>query len=129
MKTRKELYKTTEYWLENIQNDIYDHVHKYMQENNLNKAGLAKELGFSRSYVTQILNGEFNFSTKKLIELSLAIGKAPLIKYDNIEDFIDKKEKELDFLKNGMQVTYNVNDVGLGGIEIDELSKDYTWYE
>lgn len=97
MKKREGLYRTTEYWLENIQNDVYRHVHEYMEEKNLNKAGLARDLGFSRPYITQVLNGEFNFSLKKLIELSLAIGMAPMIKFKGIEDFISTKENDLDY--------------------------------
>ncbi len=124
MKKREELYKTTEYWLENIQNDIFKNVHEYMDTNNLSKADLAKELGFSRSYITQILNGEFNFSIKKLIELSLAIGRAPIVEYELLEDAIDRKEKELEFFTNGLKVSYNVNNVNLGGVKMEELIQD-----
>jgi plasmid maintenance system antidote protein VapI len=95
MKSREELYQTKEYWLESIQNEIFIQLEDFMQENNLNKAGLAKELGVSRAYITQILNGEFNFSLKKLIELSLAIGKVPNLHFQDMNEFINKKEEQL----------------------------------
>ncbi|WKK75901.2 helix-turn-helix transcriptional regulator [Marivirga salinae] len=125
MKKREELYKTTEYWLENIQNDIYRHVQEYMEENNLNKAGLARELGFSRPYITQVLNGEFNFSLKKLIELSLAVGKVPIINFKMLEDFIVSKEDDLNYLQNGLHVSFNINNVQLGETRIEEESQQF----
>ncbi len=111
MKQRKELFKTPEYWLENIQNEIFRNVYSYMENADLNKAGLAKKLGFSRSYITQVLNGNFNFSLKKMIELSLAIGKVPKIEFENVESYVFDKEQRLDRLEKGMQVSYNYNDL------------------
>jgi transcriptional regulator with XRE-family HTH domain len=40
-----------------------------MKANNLNQGDVAKKLGVSNAYVSQILNGNFNFTLKKLIEL------------------------------------------------------------
>lgn len=108
---REELYRTPEYWLETIQNDIFRKVYEYMEENDLNKSALAKKLGFSRAYITQVLNGEFNFSIKKLIELSLAIDKVPLVEFEEVEDFIADKEKELDKMRGGMSISFNINDM------------------
>lgn len=119
MKQREELYRTSEYWLETIQNEIFREVYQYMSDNNLNKAGFAKKMGFSRAYITQVLNGEFNFSLKKLIELSMAINKAPKVDFEDIDKFITEKENELNNMKYGMRVSYDdsdlrdVNDLGL----------------
>lgn len=110
MKQRQELYKTSEYWLENIQNEIFRNVYEYMEKNNLNKAALAQELGYSRAYITQVLNGDFNFSIKKLIELSLAIGKAPRVRFQEIDNFIIEKEKELDHIQHGFHLSFNYGD-------------------
>ena len=44
----------------------------------------------SKGYISQILNGKFNFTLKKLIEISLAIGVIPQIKYRKITDFIEE---------------------------------------
>lgn len=95
MKPRNELYRTKEYWMESIQNDLYFHLATYMKENGLNKADLAKEFGVSRAYITQILNGEFNFSLKKLVELSLAIGMVPRLHFQSIAKYEKEKEAQL----------------------------------
>ncbi len=75
----KSLFKSKSYWIDKIQNDLYGQVEQYMKENGMNKLDLAKQLGVSKGYVSQILNGQFDHKLSKLVELYLAIGKAPLI--------------------------------------------------
>ena len=56
-----------------------------MKSRKLNRSQLAEHLGCSRSYVSQILNGDTNLSLEKLYEISLAIGKVPLVQYEDLE--------------------------------------------
>lgn len=81
MLSKKDLYKTSEYWVEELQNEIYRQVTDYMQKYNLNQNELAEKWGVSKGYVSQILKGSCNFSLKKLVELSLALEKAPIVQY------------------------------------------------
>ncbi len=91
---KDKLLKTPEYWFEELQNEIFRQVSEYMQKNKLNQVGLAKKLGVSKGYISQILNGNANFSLKKLVELSLAIDKVPTIKYTVLAQR-DKSEKSI----------------------------------
>ena len=81
MFTKEELFESPAYLLTLYQNEIFREVHGYMQENGITQKELAKKLGVSDAYVSQILNGKFNFTLKKLIELGLAIGRIPKIKF------------------------------------------------
>ena len=81
MFTKEELFESPAYLLTLYQNEIFREVHGYMQENGITQKELAIKLGVSDAYVSQILNGKFNFTLKKLIELGLAIGKIPKIKF------------------------------------------------
>lgn len=81
MFTQEELFESPTYLLTLYQNEIFREVHGYMQEKGITQKELAKKLGVSDAYVSQILNGKFNFTLKKLIELGLAIGKIPKIKF------------------------------------------------
>ena len=52
----------------------------------MNKAQLAEYLGCTKGYVTQLLNGEFDHKLSKFVELSLAIGKVPEIRFTEEEE-------------------------------------------
>jgi transcriptional regulator with XRE-family HTH domain len=81
MLSKEELIKHPEYWMEKIQNEIYRELVTYMEKEGLNRKELAKRLGVSKGYVSQILNGDCNFSLKKLIKLALAIDKFPVFNF------------------------------------------------
>lgn len=93
--TREELLKTPEYWFEQAQNELYRQVTEFMKKEGINQTQLAEKLGVSKGYISQIMKGEFNYTLKKLIELSLAIGKVPAIEYKSICEIIreDKNAK------------------------------------
>lgn len=87
---REELLKTPEYWFEQAQNELYRQVTEFMREERINQTQLAEKLGVSKGYISQIMKGEFNYTLKKLIELSMAIGKVPRIDYKDINDVINE---------------------------------------
>jgi len=99
-----ELVQTPEYWLETIQNEIFRQVTAYLKANNLTQTQLAKQLGVSKGYISQIMEGEFNYTLKKLIEISLAIGKAPIIEFKPLAGFT---QAENDLVTSGQNSTFN----------------------
>ncbi|MBI3509497.1 MAG: helix-turn-helix transcriptional regulator [Bacteroidetes bacterium] len=86
MRSKEQLLKRPNYLLARYQNEIYRQLADYMEKNNLSQRDVAKALEVSDAYISQVLNGEFNFTLKKLIELALLIDKVPLL------DFVDKHE-------------------------------------
>jgi transcriptional regulator with XRE-family HTH domain len=86
MLSKKELLKDPNYLLSTYQLEIYRQILLYKKENDLTQKELANKLNVSDAYISQILNGNFNFTLKKLIELGLMMGKIPHI------EFIDEKE-------------------------------------
>ena len=92
--TREKLLKSPAYWFEYEQNELFRQVTEYMDKENINQTELAAKLNVSKGYVSQILNGNFNYTLKKLIELCLAIGLVPEIKFTKVEDVI-KKDAQL----------------------------------
>lgn len=93
MLDQQELLKYPNYLLSNYQLEIYRQLALYMKERNLKKKDMAKELKVSGPYISQILNGEFNFTLKKLIELALAIGKVPYLEFITPTEYW-RREKE-----------------------------------
>ena len=95
MLKREELVKKREYWLETIQNEIFRQVTAYLKDNNMTQNQLAEQLGVTKGYVSQIMKGEFNYTLKKLIELSLAVGKAPVINFTPLAEIISTESKKV----------------------------------
>jgi predicted XRE-type DNA-binding protein len=90
MLSKEELLNHPDYLLTKYQNAIYREVTDYMETNGLNQSDLAKKLNVSNSYVSQVINGNFNFTLKKLIELGLSIGKIPKIEFVSVDEFWGK---------------------------------------
>src|SRR5690349_7823782 len=88
MLSREEILSTPEYWFEEAQNELYRQVIEYKEKKGINQTQLAKELGVSKGYISQVLKGEFNYTLKKLMELSIAVGKVPQIEYKPLEQIL-----------------------------------------
>lgn len=97
--TRKELLSAPEFWLDQAQNELFRQLKSFMDAENLNQTELAKKLGVSKGYVSQILNGNFNYTLRKLIELSLAIGLVPVLRYEPLTAITKRGVKSR---KNGL---------------------------
>jgi len=89
---RKELIKSEEYWTAQIQLNLFELIENYRKKNNLSKTELAAHLGVTKSYVTQILNGDFDHKMSKLIGLALAFGKVPVLKFIDVETYIEQND-------------------------------------
>lgn len=108
--TYDELLQTPEYWTTKIQLELFDKVEKYLEDNKLSRADFAKQIGVSKGYVTQILNGDFDHRISKLVELSLAIGYFPNIKFEEQQT---KEEKKEDILKRAFSLLESIDHCGM----------------
>lgn len=86
---RSELLRSPEWWIANIQNELYSLIYSYMEDKKLKKKDIADKLKVSRGYVTQILDGNFDHKISKLVDVSLAFNKVPIIHYVDVDNFIN----------------------------------------
>lgn len=109
---REDLLKSKEYWLAQIQNDLFVAMETYMKSKRLNRTKLAEKLGVTKGYITQIFNGDFDHKISKLVELSLISGKAPFLSFVDMDKYIkeDKDDKtfELIPMKRPKLITYTL---------------------
>lgn len=98
MKNKKEIIKSPDYWFEKIQNEFFRQFYQYVHENKISQADFAKKLNVTKGYISQILNGHFNPTLKKLIELSIAINKIPEINFKDINQSANKNEHNRNFM-------------------------------
>ena len=101
---REELLKSKEYWIVKIQQELFEKVTNYLKEHDLTQTQFAEKLGVSKSYVSQLLNGDYDSKISKLVELALAIEKVPDFNLDtSIREYL-QKDKTL-ILKAGNQIS------------------------
>ncbi len=94
--SKQDLLKTKEYWIADIQLKLFKYAQEYLDTDTndiTTRTQLAKKLGVTKGYVSQILNGNVNFSIGKLVELSLSLDLAPVLKFTDLNNFIDNKTK------------------------------------
>lgn len=93
--TQEELLKSKEYWLANIQNQLFNHIEDYMKKEGLNRTSLAEKLGVTKGYVSQVLNGDFDHRLSKYIDLLIATNVVPIINFENLDEVIKKESYSL----------------------------------
>ncbi|MGD2034171.1 MAG: helix-turn-helix transcriptional regulator [Bacteroidales bacterium] len=90
---REDLLRNKGYWMSKIQIDLFRQLSDYMSKNRLTRTQLAKKLGVSKGYISQIMNGDFNHRLSTLVELSLAMEKIPELKFSDLRQFIEDESK------------------------------------
>lgn len=90
----EKILAKSSYWIEGVNGDLYNAIMEYMEENNLTKTETAKILGMSKGRLSQILNcGNSNFTIKKLIEISIKVGKYPVFELNDKKSYISQLNK------------------------------------
>lgn len=97
MITRDELLKSNDYWIEIIQNKIYNDLAEYIEINKIPNKQIAEILGLSKGRVSQILSGgNLNFRLDTLVKLCLTIDKIPDFHLIDVNEFIAKDKDNTD---------------------------------
>lgn len=70
----KELRQTEAYAQESARCEISEQICRKMKRRKVSRAEMARRLNTSRSYVTQLLQGNGNFTLDKMAEIAHALG-------------------------------------------------------
>ena len=88
--TQDELLRDETYWTTQIQLELFRQIGDYLKENKLSRTEFAQQLGVSKGYVSQILNGNYDHKLSKFVALCLAINRAPRVMLQNLDVVIDR---------------------------------------
>lgn len=117
---RKEILSSPEYWLAKSQIELYNCAETFMTEQNLNRVQLANHLGVSKSYVSQLLNGDYDHRLSKFIQLALAFGYVPKIEFIPIEQVLSSDSHTYNLPKQ-VSPKYSIGyTVALRGVELED---------
>lgn len=115
---REEILRDKGYWIAKLQVELYDQLKEYLDNNGINQSQLAKKLGVSKGYISQIMNGDFNHRLSTLVELSLAIGKVPDLSFMDLNQLIDDDDAGI------RKISWTVSVNELGNSQYEDLSDD-----
>ena len=103
-----ELAASREYWLTKTQNELYDNVEQFLEQKSWTRTKLAEHLGVTKGYVSQVLNGDFDHKLSKLIDLSLAVGVVPNIKFQPMDEYVADYLSGYDMCLNADKVSVTI---------------------
>lgn len=87
--SRKELLSSPDWHLTEIQELLFREISQYLKDNKITQTQFAEQLGCTKSYVSQVLNGNFDFRVSKFLELLIAVGKVPKIELVSISSLLE----------------------------------------
>ncbi len=87
--TRKELLSSPDYWVYQIQNELFQLIDTYLENNKISRTDFGQKLGVTKGYVSQVLNGSFDHKVSKLVSLAMGTGKVPCITFKDLKQVID----------------------------------------
>jgi predicted XRE-type DNA-binding protein len=116
MYTKERLLRGEGYWMETIQQAIHEALLAYMEKHSLNQSELAAKLGFTRGYVSQLMNGNFNLSQRKIVQLLLKLDMVPDLRIRSVDSYLaalKANEVKLMVLKESDRSSVAVSDLDL----------------
>ncbi|MEM0996433.1 MAG: helix-turn-helix transcriptional regulator [Bacteroidota bacterium] len=109
MRTESQLKQTAGYWIEEIRHQLVEMVRAYLEENKITQTAFANELGVTKGYVSQLLNGSSNITLKTMVRIVLATGHAPDFRFVALETEEEAKATA----------------APAGGVEVDLSEEDF----
>jgi transcriptional regulator with XRE-family HTH domain len=103
MITREELITSKEYHIEMMQIQLFNQIERYLKNHKMTRAKFAAKVGVTKGYISQVLNGDYDFRLSKMIELSLAIGLVPQVKFAPISQFLKEESSTGAILNDDLQ--------------------------
>jgi transcriptional regulator with XRE-family HTH domain len=76
-----------------FQMELTEEILKELEKRNLSRSDLANNLGVSRSYISQLLNGRVNLRSNTFFRLCFEIGLIPNINYSRMDNLLFEKHK------------------------------------
>lgn len=86
----QELLKTETYWVTRLQGLLYQAVHDYLKENNKTQKEFAQEIGVSKGYVSQVLNGSADHRISTYVKFAMACGVVPDLELITVEKYVTR---------------------------------------
>ncbi|MEO0732893.1 MAG: helix-turn-helix transcriptional regulator [Bacteroidota bacterium] len=95
----EEKYHDADYWTAKLQLELFRLIKQHLEDTGMSQNALARQIGVSKGYLSQVLNGNFDHKLSKLVSLALAVGKLPLIEYEDVDKVVRMARGEYEPLR------------------------------
>ena len=85
--TKSEIEKIVTDYTEAIHQQLLEQITNFLDNKKISNAELARIMGCSRAYISQLFHQESDHKLSKLILLSIAIGKKPIVTFQDIPSY------------------------------------------
>lgn len=107
----EEAEKSVDFWYDLALTDFSRELHARMRELNVSPAELARRMGTSKAYVSQLLDGG-NFTLQTMVKIAMALGAVVRIRLEGNEKRAAVAAKE------SAREIYEELDLGAGGYAV-----------
>jgi len=98
---KEKILRDATYWEEMIKTQLFEIVEQHLKDNKLKKKDFAQQIGVSKGYVSQVLNGDRDHRLSKVVELALAVGKAPFFSLQDLDEVIEYDKSGISVVQQG----------------------------
>lgn len=88
--SQDELLRDETYWTTKIQLELFRQIEAYLKTNQLSRSDFARQLGVSKGYVSQVLNGNYDHKLSKFVSLCLAMEKVPILHFQPLDRAVER---------------------------------------
>lgn len=120
----EERYQDADFWTGKLQLELFRLIRQHLEETGMSQNAFAREIGVSKGYLSQVLNGNFDHKLSKLVSLALAVGKLPVINYEDVDKVIKKARGQYEplysaFVSPPTDVVFDVQQVTNNNLQND----------
>ena len=85
--------ESVDYWLDIAQTDFAREMHRRMKDLNVNPTELARRMGTSKAYISQLLDGG-NFTLQTMVKIAMALGSVVHVNLESSEERASRASRE-----------------------------------
>ncbi|MEM9524958.1 MAG: helix-turn-helix transcriptional regulator [Bacteroidota bacterium] len=120
----EERYQDADFWTGKLQLELFRLIRQHLEETGMSQNAFAREIGVSKGYLSQVLNGNFDHKLSKLVSLALAVGKLPVINYEDVDKVIKQARGQYEplysaFVSPPTEVVFDVQQVTTSNLQND----------
>lgn len=94
MNRREKLVRSKEYGFTTMQLSLLNFIENYMKSKGMNRNELAKDIGVSKGYISQVLNAAYDHKLSKVADLANHCNAMPFLFFVDMDTFVQNDAED-----------------------------------